>query len=70
MKEFETGNLVKLNKKTHCGLGVVLEGNSNNPYLKEYTKVAWIPDKKHPVAWGQDIYFDNVKTEDLILVSE
>lgn len=70
MITFETGSLVKLNKKTHSGLGVVLDNSGNNPYLREYTKVAWIPDKKHPVAWGQDIYFDNVKTKDLILVSE
>lgn len=70
MNVFETGSLVKLNKKTHKGLGVVVGGIKDNPYLNDYTRVAWIPDKKHPVSWGQDIYFDNVKTKDLVLVSE
>ena len=65
----EVGFLVKLKNDTHNGLGVVLDDNNNNPYLKEYTKVAWIPDPKHPVSWSDNLYVDNVKTSDLEVVS-
>ena len=65
----EIGILVKLKSDTHNGLGVVLSDNNNNPYLKEYTKVAWIPDPKHPVSWSDNLYIDNVPTKELEVVS-
>lgn len=65
----EVGSLVKLKGNMHNGLGVVLNDNPTNPYLKEYTKVAWIPDPKHPVSWSDNLYVDNVKTSDLEVVS-
>lgn len=67
----EVGFLVKLKNNTHNGLGVVVSapGVNKNPYLKEYTRVAWIPDPKHPVSWSDNLYIDNVPTNELEVVS-
>ena len=69
MKELEVGFLVKLKTNTHNGLGIVLSSFDKNPYLKEYTKVAWIPDPSHPVSWSDNLYIDNVPTNELEVVS-
>ena len=71
MKEMEIGVLVRLKTSTHNGLGIVLtpSGFDENPYLKEYTKVAWIPDPNHPVSWSDNLYIDNVPTNELEVVS-
>ena len=71
MKDLEVGFLVKLKTSTHNGLGIVLSSAklNKNPYLKDYTKVAWIPDPNHPVSWSENLYMDNVPTNELEVVS-
>lgn len=64
------GDLVRRKSgKIDFGLGVVLGEDLENPYLKDYLKVAWIPCAQHPVGWDDNIYIDHVEKKNLIVVS-
>ena len=50
--------------------GIAIHEVTDNPYLKDCWRVAWIPTKDHPVAFNSDtLYVDHVKKQNLIVVS-
>ena len=68
--ELKEGSLVghKLREKVFR-IGIALHEVTDNPYLKDSWRVAWISTKEYPVSYNGELYIDHVKKQNLIILS-
>ena len=56
--------------KGNYRIGIALGEVTDNPYIKDSWRVAWIPNDKYPAAANMEtIYIDHVKKQNLVVLS-